>query len=115
MSGALYRGGSVARVQRQVLNESTPIHLREEGTQYPAIPVGDGHGDFVMPALGCSAPVNNAPPASVIGCASLIVQVAIDALTGRFEFTDEVVDVYWKIAEAPFDWVGRLSQSRHMD
>ena len=115
MSGALYRGGSVARVQRQVLNEGTPTHLREEGTQYPAIPVGDGHGDFVMPALGCSAPVNNAPPASVIGCASLIVQVAIDALTGRFEFTDEVVDVYRKIAEAPFDRVGRLSQSSHMD
>ena len=115
VSGALYRGGSVARVQRQVLDGDTPIHLREEGTRYPAIPAGDGHGDFVMPALGCSAPVNNAPPTSVIGCASLIVQVAIDALTGRFEFADEVVDVYRKIAEAPFDRVGRLSRSSHTD
>ena len=115
VSGALYRGGSVARVQRQVLDKDTPIHLREEGTRYPAIPAGDGRGDFVGPALGCSAPVNNAPPTSVIGCASLIVQVAIDALTGRFDFTDEVVDIYRKIAEAPFDRVGRLSQSSHMD
>ena len=115
VSGALYRGGSVARVQRQVLGGDTPIHLREEGAQYPAIPAGDGHGDFVMPALGCSAPVNNAPPTSVIGCASLIVQVAIDALTGRVEFTDEVVDIYRKVAEAPFDRVGRLSRSSHMD
>lgn len=115
VSGALYRGGSVARVQRQVLDGDTPIHLREEGTRYPAIPAGDGHGDFVMPALGCSAPVNNAPPTSVIGCASLIVQMAVDALTGRFEFADEVVDIYRKIAEAPFDRVGRLSRSSHMD
>ena len=115
VSGALYRGGSVARVQRQMLDGDTPIHLREEGAQYPTVPAGDGHGDFVMPALGCSAPVNNAPPTSVIGCASLIVQVAIDALTGRFEFTDEVVDVYRKIAEAPLDRVGRLSRSSHTD
>ena len=40
---------------------------------------------------------------------ALIVQVVIDALTGRSEFNDEVVDVYRKIAEAPFDRVGRLA------
>ena len=115
VSGALYRGGNIARVQRQVLPEDIPIHLREEGMKYPVIPAGEEHNDFVTPALGCSAPVNNAPPTSVIGCASLIVQVAIDALTGRFEFADEVVDVYRKIAEAPFDRVGRLPRSSHTD
>ena len=109
VSGALYRGGSVARVQRQVLAGDTPIHRREEGARYPAIPGGDGQNDFATPALGCSAPVNNAPPASVVGCASLIVQVAVDALTDRFEFNDEVTDVYRKITEAPFDRVGRLA------
>ena len=108
VSGALYRGGNIARVQRQMLAGDIPIHLREEGPQYPVIPGGHEHNDFVTPALGCSAPVNNAPPMSVIGCAALIVQVVIDALTGRFEFNDEVVDVYRKIAEAPFDRVGRL-------
>ena len=108
VSGALYRGGSVARVQRQVLAGDTPIHLREEGAKYPVIPGGDGRNDFATPALGCSAPVNNAPPASVIGCASLIVQVVVDTLANRFEFNDEVVDIYRRIAEAPFDKVGRL-------
>ena len=115
VSGALYRGGNIARVQRQVLDVDTPIHLREEGANYPLIPGGDEGSDFAVPALGCSAPVNNAPPMSVMGCASLIVQVAIDALTERFEYDDEVVDVYRKIAEAPFDCVGRLSRSADMD
>ncbi len=108
VSGALYRGGSVARVQRQALPEDMPIHLREEGAQYPAIPRGDAHDDFATPALGCSAPVNNAPPASVLGCAALTVRVAIDALTGRFEFKDEVSEVYRPIPQSPFDRVGRV-------
>ena len=109
VSGALYRGGNIARVQRQVLDGDTPIHRREEGANYPLIAGGDERSDFAVPALGCSAPVNNAPPMSVTGCAALIVQVVIDALTGRFEFNDEVVDVYRKIGEAPFDRVGRLA------
>ena len=65
-------------------------------------------GEFATPALGCSAPVNNAPPASVMGCAALIAQVAIDVLTCRFEFDDEVTDVYRPLAQAPFDRVGRV-------
>ena len=108
VSGALYRGGNIARVQRQVLGTDTPIHLREEGEKYPLIPSGNGESDFATPALGCSAPVNNAPPSSVMSCASLIVQVVIDALAGRFEFNDEVIDVYRKTDEAPFDRAGRL-------
>ena len=108
VSGALYRGGNIARVQRQMLASDTPVHLREEGAQYPIIPRGDGHEDFAAPALGCSAPVNNASPASVMACASLIVQVTLDALAGRFEFDDEVIDVYRAISEQPFDRVGRM-------
>ena len=42
--------------------------------------------------FGCSAPANNAPPASVLACAPLIAQAAIDVLMERFEF-DEVIDV----------------------
>ena len=108
VSGALYREGNVARVQRQVLAEDTPIHLREDGPRYPVIPGGDVHSEFATPALGCSAPVNNAPPASVMGCAALIAQVVIDALTRRFEFGDEVIDIYRPLAQAPFDRVGRV-------
>ena len=108
VSGALYREGNVARVQRQVLAEDTPIHLREDGPRYPVIPGGDVHSEFATPALGCSAPVNNAPPASVTGCAALIAQVVIDALTRRFNFGDEVIDIYRPLAQAPFDRVGRV-------
>ena len=109
VSGALYRGGNVARVQRQISETDTPVHQRPEGVQYTVIPQGDAREEFAEPALGCSAPVNNAPPSSVMACASLIVQVALDALTGRFEFNDEVIDVYRSIPEAPFDKIGRLT------
>ena len=44
-----------------------------------------------------------------MACASLMVQVVLDALTGRFEFNDEVIDVYRRLAESPFDRTGRLS------
>ncbi len=110
VSGALYRGGYIARVQRQILASDTPVHLREEGVQYPVIPQGDTHEDFAAPALGCSAPVNNAPPASVMACASLIVQVTLDALSSRFEFNDEVIDVYRAMEEPPFDSIGRVQR-----
>ena len=80
---------------------------RPESSDYPTVPPGDSEGDFAEPDLGCSAPVNNAPPASVLACASLIAQAAIDVLTQRFEFEDEVIDVYRPLPEAPFDHVGR--------
>ena len=44
-----------------------------------------------------------------MACASLMVQVVLDVLTGRFESNDEVIDVYRRLADAPFDRTGRLS------
>ncbi len=108
ISGALYRGGRIGRVQRQALPSDTPIHQRGDLTRYPPIPAGDGWEDFATSQLGCSAPVNNAPPTAVSACASLIVQSAIDALTGRFELADEVLDVYRAIPSPPFDRTGRV-------
>ena len=108
VSGALYRGGRIGRVQRQALPSDTPIHERGDLTRYPLIPVGDAREDFATSQLGCSAPVNNAPPSAVLACASLVVQAAIDALTGRFEFDDELVDVYRAIPTPPFDRAGRV-------
>ena len=108
VSGALYRGGAVARVQRQALPGDTAINLRDDEARYPAVPAGNTPDDFATHPLGCSAPVNNAPPASVLGCAALISQVAVDALAGRFEFDDDVVDVYRSIGEPPFNRVGRV-------
>ena len=112
VSGALYRGGSISRVQRQVLPADTPIHLRLDSQRYPVIPAGSEGEDFASPQLGCSAPVNNAPPSAVVACASLMAQAAIDVLTGRFEFTDEVIDVYQPIPEPPFHHIGKIVLGR---
>ena len=90
VSGALYRGGFIGRVQRQVLERDTPIHLRDDIKRYPPILAGEDSGDFAASQLGCSAPINNAPPAAVAACASLIAQSAIDVLTDRFDLADEL-------------------------
>ena len=110
ISGALFRGGFIGRVQRQALETDRPISARPPSDEYPVIPAGDPGGDLAEPDLGCSAPVNNAPPSSVLACASLISQSAIDVLTGRYEFDDEMIDVYRPLPETPFDRVGRYRQ-----
>ena len=107
ISGALYRGGFIGRVRRKALDTDAPINDRPDSTDYPVIPTGDSKVDLAEPDLGCSAPVNNAPPASVLACASLITQATIDVLTERFELEDEVIDIYRPLPEAPFDNTGR--------
>lgn len=108
VSGSLFLGGAVSRVQRQVHFTDTPILDREEHT-YPLIPAGNPGEEFIIPEAGCSAPVNNAPPTSALACAARIAQVAIDALTSRFQYGDEIIDVYRPIGSHPFDRVGQLS------
>lgn len=108
VSGALYRGGSIARVQRQALLTDTPISQREPSDRYPLIPSGNDAEEFAEPHLGCSAPANNAPPAAVAACSALIAQVAIDSLMERHEFEDEIIDVYRPLADPPFDRAGRV-------
>ena len=109
VSGALYRGGFIGRIQRQALPNDTPIHQRGDLNRYPAIPPGDRSQEFATPQLGCSAPVNNAPPSAVTACASLVAQTALDVLIGRFECPDETLEVYRTIADHPFDRLGRVS------
>ena len=116
VSGALYRGGSIGRVRRQVPSKDSSLFDRLDcPTRYPIIP-GAGDQDIAkeiaVPQLGCSAPVHNAPPSAVVSCASLISQIAIDVLTERFRFADDVVDVYRAIQECPFDREGRYEFSR---
>ena len=110
VSGALFRGGLIGRVQRKALSTDASINSRASSTSFPTIPPGDPGLEIAEPDLGCSAPVNNSAPASVLACASLITQVAIDALTERFEFDDEVIDVYRPLPEAPFNLVGRYQR-----
>ena len=110
ISGALFRGGFIGRVQRRALGTDASISNRPRSTSYPTIPLGDTESETVEPDLGCSAPVNNAAPASVLACASLITQMAIDVLTERYEFDDEVIDVYRPLPDAPFNRVGRYQR-----
>ncbi len=116
VSGALYRGGSVGRVRRQVPSKDTSLFDRLDcATRYPKIPAArdqDIAKEIAVPQLGCSAPIHNAPPSAVVSCASLISQIAIDVLTERFRFADDVVDVYRAIQEYPFDREGRYEFSR---
>ena len=109
ISGGLYRGGFIGRVQRQARPSDTPIQQRDSlPDRYPEILPGSDEDELTTPQLGCSAPANNAPPTSVQTCAALISQMTIDALTERFDFPDEVTDVYRPIPDPPFNQIGRL-------
>ena len=108
ISGALYRGGRIGRVQRQAVPGDVPLFQRDASLGFLDIPKGDGEGEIMTSGLGCSAPVNNAPPVSVSSCSSLIAQCVIDVLTGRFDLGSEVIDVYNPLPEKPFDRVGRV-------
>lgn len=114
VSGALYRGGAIGRVRRQACSGDTPMNDRDL-PKYPPIPHGTYDQEIAVPALGCSAPVNNAPPTSVTACASLITQAALDVLTGKFIFEDEVIDVYMPIDVPPFDRAGRVTREFKSD
>jgi ThiF family protein len=110
LSVALYRGGAIGRVRRQWAERDTPIYQRAELEAYPVIPPGEG--DTGGLEVGCAAPVNNAMPASVAAVAALGAQLAVDALCGRWEYPEEVTDVYRAIDTAPFDRVGRVAPTR---
>ena len=108
VSGALYRGGSIARIRRQALTHDVPILARSPSRGYVLIPPGSDD-DTLLPTVGCSGPVTNAPPSTVLAAAATTVEVALDALTGRFALADEVIHVIRALpAEPPFDQTGWL-------
>lgn len=110
VSGALFRGGAVARMRRQGTPGDLPFLERTPALGYPLIPPGDSD-DLIRPAVGCSGPVTNAPPTTVLAAAALIAETAIDTLTGRLALPDEIVDVYRALPdEPPFDRIGRVAQ-----
>lgn len=110
LSVALYRGGAIGRVRRQWPERDTPIYRRAELDAYLVIPGGEDDAGGLE--VGCAAPVNNAMPASGAGVAALGVQLVVDALCARWEYPEEVIDVYRGIDIAPFDRVGRLPLGR---
>lgn len=106
VSAALYRGGAVARIRRQAFAEDVPLVERIDEERFPKIPAGKDRRPKREP--GCAAAINNAAPVSVAAIAATVAEVAIDALTERFQLGDELIDVYRSLEEAPFDLIGRL-------
>jgi molybdopterin/thiamine biosynthesis adenylyltransferase len=108
VSGGLFRGGAIGRVQRQGMAGDVALAERAGNQRYRLIPAGSEE-ELIEPAVGCSAPVNNAPPAAVLACAALLAQSALDALSGRRMLPDDITDVYAALEGEPtFDQVGRI-------
>ena len=107
VTGALYHQGALARVQRQAEGD-TRIAGRPANPAYRALPpenLAASAQGFLE--LGCTAPVNNAPPTSVLAVAADIAHAAIDYLTGRRERSDERIIVL-RAMDPPFDRPGTL-------
>lgn len=95
VSGALFHQGALARVQRQAEGD-TPIAARPTDTRYFSLPpdseaAGPTHAGFLE--LGCTAPVNSAPPIAVLTAAADTAAAAIDQLTARRQRPDERITV----------------------
>jgi molybdopterin/thiamine biosynthesis adenylyltransferase len=107
ITGALYHQGSLARVQRQA-DGDCPIAARSGDAGYCELPPDDlSEPDSGFLELGCTAPINKAPPLSVLSAAAEIASAATDFLTGRRERPDERVIVF-RAMNPPFDRIGTL-------
>lgn len=110
LTGALFHQGAIARVQRQA-DGDTLIAARPSDSTYTDLPPEDPREPVVgFLELGCTAPVNNAPPIAVLATAADIAHTAVDFLTGRRNRTDERILVFQPMA-APFDSTGTLEHS----
>jgi hypothetical protein len=105
LSAALYRGGSVARIRRQIPGSDTPIAGRTDEERYPVIPAGE---EPVLIETGCSALVNNASPVAVAAIAASCAEMAIDLLSERSAFREELLEVYRPLESPPFERIGRV-------
>ncbi|WP_229052484.1 ThiF family adenylyltransferase [Aeromicrobium sp. Leaf350] len=104
--GALFHQGALARVQRQGKGD-TLIAARPANPAYLKLPPEDLTEPSGFLELGCTAPVNNAPPTSVLAAAADIAHAAVDYMTGRRERSDERIIVL-RAMTAPFHRPGTL-------
>jgi molybdopterin/thiamine biosynthesis adenylyltransferase len=106
---SLFRAGRVARVRRQVVGRDTAIHAiisDRLGTTIPA-----DLEEYETLEIGCSAPVNNAPPASVLSLSATATMVSVDSIRRSFEYSNEVVQVYRPLEETNLDVVCMTSST----
>jgi molybdopterin/thiamine biosynthesis adenylyltransferase len=104
LSVALYRQGFVARA-RLFAPGGVAIHERTDTERFPPIPAGPLEPDTTW-ETGCAAPINNAPPTSVVSAAALAARLAVEFLTDRETGCADIVEVYRALEEPPFDRVG---------
>ncbi|MBY4226750.1 ThiF family adenylyltransferase [Rhodococcus fascians] len=107
IAGALFHHGVMVRVQRQAAGD-TPIAARPKDPRYHILPQdlsSSGMAGFLE--LGCTAPVNNAPPTAVLTAASEISNAVLDLLTGCRLRPDERITVLSPM-QPPFDRPGVL-------
>ena len=107
ITGALFHQGAIARIRRQAAGDN-PVAARHLDPAYYALPPNDP----TQPTqgfleLGCTAPINSAPPIAVLTTAAEIAATAIDHLTGRHDRPDERILVHRPMS-APFDRTGTL-------
>lgn len=105
--GALFHHGALVRVQRQTVGD-TPIAARLADPRFFALPPDtevDGPSQAGFLELGCTAPVNNAPPTAVLTAAADTAAAAIDELTARRQRPDERITVLSPM-NPPFHRIG---------
>jgi len=104
IAGSLAREGRIFRLQRQIPGD-VPI-LQRNPSEYPRVPPDPEDEAPRFLELGCTAPVNNAPPAAVTRAAADLAMASIDLLLGSPLAGEEIVTVLRPINSAPFDVVG---------
>lgn len=105
--GALFHHGALVRVQRQTAGD-TPIAARPTDPRFLALPPdidANGRARAGFLELGCTAPVNNAPPTAVLTAAADTAAAAIDELTARRQRPEECITVLSPM-NPPFHRIG---------
>jgi hypothetical protein len=106
VSAALFRDGAIARVRRQTALDR-PIIERLESAEFVTIPPGPDSELLLEP--GCSAPLTQAAPRTVVACAATATAVVVDSLAGTHAFASEIIDVHRPLGAQPFDRIGRIA------
>jgi molybdopterin/thiamine biosynthesis adenylyltransferase len=112
VTGALFHGGRLARVQRQAEGD-TLIAARRADPAYLDLPPEDlAAPEAGFLELGCTALVHNASPIAVLHTAAEIARSVADLLTGRRHLPDERIFIHEPLLP-PFDRVGTYDGPRH--
>lgn len=112
VTGALFHGGRLARIQRQTQGDTIIAARRRDPAYAVLLPEDPAAPQAGFLELGCTAPVHNASPIAVLHTAAEIARSAVDLLTGRRHLPDERIVVHEPLLP-PFDIVGTYDGPLH--